>query len=721
MIDPKRNPRNHWIMVVNCGLIMTLLLAACGKATETDFKQWSVYGGDKGANRYSALDQIDRSNVDQLEMAWTYHTGDKRESPRFSVMECNPIVVDDVMYVTSAGLKVIALRANSGEVIWRFDPFEGREFFSVNRGVTYWEDGDDRRILLTAGPQLLALNAQTGRLIEDFGQSGRVDLRQGLDTDIGGAMMAVSTPGMIYEDLIILGSSVGEGPQPAAPGHIRAYNVRTGERAWIFHTIPHPGEYGYDTWPPDAWERVGAANAWGGMSMDEQRGLVFLGTGSASFDFSGTDREGQNLFANSVVALRASTGERVWHFQVVHHDIWDYDLPTPPSLVTLNQGGELVDAVVQVTKMGMLFVLNRETGEPLFPVEERPVPASTLEGETTWPTQPFPLKPPPFTRQVLTEAEVTNISSKSHDYILDRIRQLDPGKIYTPLSERGTIVFPGYHGGANWGGGAFDPGSGRFYINANEIPMVATMERLVVDPVSSSALSAGEAIYEKNCVACHGQGGEDQPPVYGSLDVIRQNLIKSQLAQLLAEGKGNMPPFSKLNENEVDALYAFLSGIRRPSGDQPSYPYPYVFGGYQRFVDLEGFPAIEPPWGTLTAIDLNQGEMVWQIPLGELAELSGRGVPPTGTENVGGPIVTAGGLIFIGATKDDKFRAFDKDTGILLWETTLPAPGGATPATYSVNGKQYVIIAAGGGRGRRVRGREDRKVGDAFVAFTLPE
>ncbi|MEE9166729.1 MAG: PQQ-binding-like beta-propeller repeat protein [Candidatus Neomarinimicrobiota bacterium] len=701
--------------------LFTLVSLSCEIKKENPYTEWRMYGGDPEGSRYSDLDQINRSNVHQLQVAWVYHTGDKRDDPP-STIECNPIVVDGVMFVTSPSLKVIALDPVTGEMIWTFDPFEGEMAKGISRGVTYWEDGDDKRVLFTAGSRLYALDAETGRPIPDFGDSGTVDLRKGLDRDITGLSIGATTPGIIYNNLIILGSSVGEGPQPAAPGHVRAFDARTGDRMWIFHTIPHPGEFGYETWAEDSWKTAGGANNWGGMTLDQKRGLVFIATGSPSFDFYGGDRHGKNLFANSIVALKATTGERVWHFQTVHHDLWDSDLPCPPNLVTVDPdgSGRPIDAVSQVTKTGNVFLLNRDTGEPLFTVEERPVPSSDLEGEEAWPTQPIPLKPPPFARQAYTEDEVTDISPEAHEFILRRFKEARGGEIFVPPSQEGTIVFPGFHGGANWSGASFDPTTGILYVNSNEIPWIVTMKKVISDQGASPA-PAGEDIYRIYCASCHGLDREqDDLPTFSSIQIIKRNIPESEILQLIDHGQGQMPAFQNLSDQEKDALVAFLSGKEEQIGPEIKYPYPYLFTGYHRFIDQDGYPAVKPPWGTLNAINLNTGEIVWKVPLGDVPELVDRGLSPTGTETFGGCVVTAGGLVFIGATKDEKFRAFDKDTGEMLWETSLEAGGMATPCTYEVAGKQYVVIAAGGGAGKRARGKLDKKSGDAYVAFALP-
>jgi len=589
-------------------------------------REWRTYGGNLAGMRYSPLAQINQSNVSKLQVAWTYHTGDARTKPSTSI-ECTPLVVDGVMYLTTAQLKLCALDATTGKLLWQYDPFEGVEEDvprGVNRGVAYWEDGNDRRIFFVARARLMAFEAKTGKPVLDFGQGGSVDLTRGLGRDLHGLTYDVTSPGIIYKDLIILGSACGEGPEPAAPGHVRAFDVRTGVMTWIFHTIPRPGEIGNETWDSDAWRTAGGANDWGGMTVDEQRGWVFLATGSAAFDFYGGLRVGQDLFANCVIALDAATGRRIWHYQVVHHDLWDRDLPCPPTLVTLNLNGKRVDAVVQPTKFGQLFVLERETGKPLFPVEERPVPASDLPGDKAWPTQPQSAKLPPYSRQVFAEDDLTNISPDAHAQALATFKQLRTG-MWQPPGLQDTLIFPGFDGGANWGGGSFDPSTGWFYINSHDEPWI-------------------------------------------------------------------------------------LKLVPAPEGSD----YPLTHTGYNRFLDAEGYAAIKPPWGNLTAYNLNKGEIAWQVTLGEFKELTARGIPPTGTQNIGGSVVTAGGLVFIAATQDEKFRAFHKTTGKLLWETDLPAGGYASPCTYEANGKQYVVIAAGGG------GKPRTRSGDAYVAFALP-
>ena len=675
---------------------------------------WPAHGGNAGHTQFSPLDQINTGNVARLAVAWVHHTGDARPDDR-SQIQCNPIVVGPVLYGTSAGLKAFALDAATGRELWTFDPFAGpgERPIGVNRGVMYWEDGDDRRILFGAGSHLYALEARTGRPVAAFGRAGRVDLREDLGRDVTGLHLVSTTPGVVWRDLVIMGMRVGEGPAPAAPGHIRAYDVRSGRLRWTFHTIPWPGEAGYETWPEDAWKRVGGANAWSGISLDAERGVVFAPTGSAAYDFWGGNRLGANLFANCVLALDAATGKRLWHYQVVHHDLWDRDLPAAPILLSLRRGGHKIDALAQITKSGHIFLLDRQTGQPLLPVGEEPVPPSDLDGEKTWPTQPLPVKPPPFARQRFTEDEVTDRTPEAHREVLARLRGLRTGRQFIPPSRPGTVIFPGFDGGGEWGGAAVDPATGTLYVNSSEMAWVLTM----VDVPARASAPGGERVYLQYCASCHGldRGGAPQQAAPSLLDA-GHRFPSADLITLLEKGKGTMPSFAFLPHGEKQALVAFLRGENAPAGqdeEEAEAGVPYTSTGYNRFLDSEGYPAVKPPWGTLNAIDLVRAETVWRVPLGEYAELTRRGIPPTGTENYGGPVVTAGGLVFIAASRDEMFHAFDKRTGRLLWQARLPAGGYATPSTYEVGGRQYVVVAAGGGK-------MGTRSGDAYVAFALP-
>ena len=693
---------------------------------------WPVALGDPGQRHYSGLTQIHTGNVSRLVPAWTYRCGDASPQNR-SQIQCNPVIVDGVLYATTPTLQLVALEAATGAERWRFDPFAGipgNNALGVNRGVVFWRHGEDQRILYTAGQFLHAVDATTGKRIPGFGREGRVDIREGLDRPVEEQFVLGNTPGALYRDLLILPTRVSEGPGPASPGHIRAYDVRSGKLVWIFRTIPHPGEFGYETWPPDAWKTAGGANCWAGMAMDEARGIVFVPTGSAAFDFWGGDRIGENLFANCLLALDAATGKRLWHFQAVRHDLWDRDFPAPPTLVTVQHGGRTVDAVAQTTKSGHVYLFERESGKPLFPIEERPVPRSDLVGESAWPTQPVPTKPPPFARQFFSEDIVTDRTPEARAAVFARWRQVLPHQPWLPPSTNGTIVFPGFDGAAEWGGAGFDPASGLLYVNANEMPWILQMVPTAAVGGQGN-LGTPEQFYSAVCAACHGadrqgEAGRNIPP----LTKVGEKLKEDDIVQLLATGRGNMPSFSFLAEPERRGLARLLLGLptaSKPPAEEANaerHPEParsaalirspYGHTGYNRWTDPQGYPAVKPPWGTLSAIDLNRGEIAWQVPLGEVPELRALGVPPTGTENYGGPVVTAGGLVFIAASKDERLRAFDARTGDVLWQASLPAGGYATPSTYAVNGRQFVVIACGGGK-------LGTKSGDAYVAFALPQ
>ncbi len=671
---------------------------------------WEAYGGGPDQSHYSRLDQINIKNVSALETAWTYETGDAFQG---SEMQCNPIVIDSVLYATSPKLRVIALDAATGSLRWSFDPLEGNVPGKIrNRGLTYWAEGDDRRILVPAPNRLYALDAATGRLIPGFGDKGSVDLRQGLGRDPETINVTPTTPGIIYKDMIILGGATSE-DLPAAPGDIRAFDVRTGRLRWSFHTIPHPGEFGYETWPKEAWTYSGAANNWAGMALDVKRGLVFVPTGSAAFDFYGANRVGNDLFADTLLALKADTGERVWHFQGVKHDVWDRDFPAPPNLVTVRRGGRLVDAVAQITKSGHVWLFGRETGTPLFPIEYREAPASDIDGEVLARTQPLPSLPPPFARQVLTEQMLTKRTPEAHEAAVQRFHKLRSAGQWAPPSFQGTIVFPGFDGGAEWGGAAFDPETGLLYVNANEMAWIL---RVVPRPPARKRTSARN-LYLRECADCHLEDRTGSPPQFPSLVDIGSRRKESEVAAVIRNGASRMPPFGRLGDAAVVALTSFLMTnedkevIRSEQTTAPGLR--YTTDGYNKFLDPDGYPAVEPPWGTLSAIDLSKGEFAWQVRFGEFPELAAKGTRNTGTENYGGAVVTAGGILFIGATNHDrKFHAYDKLTGKLLWETTLPAAGNATPATYQVDGRQFVVIAAGGGK-------SGAPSGGRYVAFAL--
>ncbi len=622
-------------------------------------------------------------------------------------------MINGTLYSTTPKLNVVALNAATGKMLWRFDPNQSEPVVSKmrNRGLNYWSDGVNSRIYFASRQYLYSLDARTGKPDTSFGNNGRIDLRDDLREPK--YMVSLTTPGVVYQDLLIIGSLTSE-TLPTAPGDIRAYDVRSGKLRWSFHTIPHPGEFGYDTWPKDAWKYSGSANNWSGLALDEARGIVFVPTGSAAFDFYGANRIGDNLFANSLIALNARTGARVWHFQDVHHDIWDRDFPTPPTLVTVKQNGRSIDAVAQATKQGVVYLFDRQTGKPLFPIEEKAYPASDIEGEVTAKTQPYPLKPEPFARQKLTEDMLTTRTPEAHAAVLKEFRTLRSDGQFIPGSRQGTIIFPGFDGGAEWGGSAFDPETGLMYVNANEMPWIL---RMIEQPAPGTRVT-GKSLYAANCAACHKADLSGGPPEFPSLLGLKGKMPERDVVSLLKSGSGRMPSFAHLGQPAINAIAGYvLDGKDTQLYGQQNAAFfmRYLNDGYTRFVDPDGYPAVQPPWGTLNAINLNSGTIAWKTPLGEYPELAKAGVRNTGSENYGGPVVTAGGLVFIGATNfDNKFHAFDKATGKLLWETTLPFAGNATPAVYEVGGREYVVIAAGGGKSKAASG-------GMIIAFALPK
>lgn len=703
---------------IRCTALLSMLSSMALQAADPKASQreWQTYNGDYGGTHYSELDQINRSNVKQLEVAWTWRTGDVG-----STIECNPIIVDGVMYATTPRLHVAALNAATGELLWRFDPWDGARRGGLNRGVSYWTDGKgDQRVFHSAGDYLYALNARTGKPIPGFGQSGRILHKSGFDTDVFYLSVGNNTPGMVWKDLLILGSTTGEGPNPTAPGHIRAFDVRTGERKWIFHTIPHPGEFGYDTWAPDSWTKVGSANVWSGFTLDHERGIVFMGTGSPANDKWGGNRPGSNWFGNSTLALNADTGERIWHFQAVHHDLWDYDLPTPPVLGKLKRDGTVIDCVVQPTKMGHLFVLNRETGEPLFPVEELPVPQSDIPGEVSYPTQPFPPAEFRLTKQGFTVDDVTDLNPAATAKVLKDLEEIHPAPLFTPPSLQKKAVLPQFNGGMEWGGSAFDPEDNIVIVNtSNEAEWTNMRPSKPKDRISLNDL--GKQTYQGVCSFCHGTSSPVNP-ASPTLENVSERLTQAQVLELMETGRGQMPSFAGFSDLEKRAVVAFLYGEGRGEMMEAkdlelsfANEIPYVMTGHHDWRDPDGFPVNKRPWGQLHAVDLDEGKVKWSVPLGTYPKLEAKGEPPTGTFNIGGPAVTKGGLVFIGAAMDERFHAYDKDTGELLWEYQMKFGGYATPSVYEVDGRQYIVIAAGGG------GKTFTKAGDMYYAFALPE
>ncbi|RYY30099.1 MAG: c-type cytochrome, partial [Chitinophagaceae bacterium] len=650
-----------------------------------------------------------------------------------SQIQCNPIVVNDVLYGTSPQMKLFAIDASTGKEKWKFNPFDTlrgdkRGFFIHNnsRGLTYWDDDkNDKRIYYTAGSHLYCINADTGIPVKAFGDSGKIDLHDGLGRDVKTLFVTATSPGIVYKDLLIMGTRVHEGAE-AAPGHIRAFDLRTGKQKWIFHTIPQPGEKGYESWEdPGAYKVIGGANAWGGLSLDKERGIVFAGTGSANYDFYGGMRKGDNLFANSVLALDAAGGKYIWHFQYIHHDVWDRDLPAPPVLVTINRDGKKKDAVAITTKTGNVFVFERENGKPVFDIIEKQVPTYTdLKGEQLSATQPYPVKPLPFMRQVITEKDLNHLlPDSSYQDIKKRWAGLRNDHMFNSPSLQGTLEFPGLDGGAEWGGPSYDPQTGILYINSNEVGwVVKAVENKKSNLVNETIASAGKRLYQTNCMVCHGanrQGSANFPGLEG----LQAKYSPGAFDTLLLTGRRMMPGFGQLNTAQRNAIATFILNIKEQRNslfkdtstnkNDRYFSLPYTMSGISKFVSKEGYPAIAPPWGTLNAIDLNTGEYVWKKPLGNEP-----GFPfakeQTGTESYGASVITAGGLLFIAATKDGMFRAFNKTDGNLLWETKLPAPGYATPSVYEIDGRQFVVIACGGGKMKT-------RSGDSYVAFALPD
>jgi quinoprotein glucose dehydrogenase len=695
-------------------LIIALSIGALAADPDLPFRDWPAVG-NAGGLRYSPLRQINRENVQKLRKVWQFDSHDEYDG---SEMQCNPLVVDGVLYATTPRLRVIALDAATGKLLWDFDLHRGEKVSGKqrNRGLSYWTDGKrDQRLYVGLDDYLYALDLRSGKPVDSFGTSGRIDLHDGLGDRAKGMTVRATSPGVVFKDLLIQGTLVAE-DLPAAPGHIRAFDVRTGKLRWMFKTIPGPGELGYDTWPKDAYTRIGGANSWAGLTVDAERGIVFVPTGSAAFDFYGANRHGDNLFANCLLALNAATGERLWHFQFVHHDVWDRDLPTAPTLVRVQKDGKAIDAVAQITKSGFIWLFDRQSGKPLNRYEEVKVEASDVDGEELSAKQPLPLEPKPFSRQQLTADMLTNRTPEAHAWAVAALAKLRSGPQFTPPSKQGTIVFPGFDGGGEWGGGTYDPETGMFYINANEMAWVLRL----VPRTAATGTQTGRTLYARNCSGCHKPDMSGSPPEFPSLKDLGQRVSRERVVTVVNKGAGRMPGFAHLGGASVDAIVQLLmTGENKTVGgaehEHKAGPTPLKYGidGYNRFLDPDGYPAIAPPWGTLNAINLNTGEYAWKQPFGELPALVEKGIRNTGSENYGGSVVTAGGLLFIGATNyDRKFRAFDKSNGKLLWETMLPAAGNATPAVYQVKGKQFVVIGAGGGK-------SGAPSGGSYVAFAL--
>jgi quinoprotein glucose dehydrogenase len=715
--------------------LIAILQSACKNENSTDYTAWKYYNGTPGALKYSSLKEIDTLNISSLKPIWTYQTGDADTAAR-SQIQTNPIVINGVLYGISPQLKLFALKAENGKEIWVFDPTKewkngpaDRASFHnmINaRGLCYWTDNKgEERLFYTVGSFTIAIDAKTGKPVTSFGEGGAIDLHQNLGREVSDLIVVNTSPGVIYNDLLILGTRVDEN-SPAAPGHIRAYDVRTGKMIWIFHTIPQPGEHGYDTWEDkNAYKYAGGANVWSGFSLDEKKGVIFAGTGSAAYDFYGGNRKGSNLFANCLLAIDANTGKRKWHFQFIHHDVWDKDLPTPPVLTSLERDGKSVDVVIQTTKNGQIFVFDRENGKPFFPIIETKVPTnSDLVGEKPWPTQPIPSLPEPFSRQKLTKSEINPyLDGEERTWVEEKMATLRYGHAFVLPGKTPSLIYPGFDGGGEWGGSAVDPQEDILWVNSNEMPWIMEMKAVKKKEVRNETIyAAGKRLFEEQCAVCHGENkkGLGNNP---SLENITSRYNQSALTTLLNSGRRMMPSFKRLPDAEKEAIASYLLAL--PNGKQAyvengkrkesAYDQvPYKMAGYNKFLTPKGNPAISPPWGSLNAINLKTGKLLWKVPLGEYPELKKKGVPPTGTENYGGPVVTAGGLVFIAGTPDKMFRAFNKMNGKLVWSYELPFAAFATPAMYKIGDKQFITIACGGGKLKSTSG-------DAYVTFAIPD
>lgn len=702
--------------------IPLLLLLGC--SPDGGNEQWLTTTGTNEGLRYARSGDITPGNVDQLKVAWEYDTGDS--ITKGLTIPTTPLMVNGVLYGVSPNQRLFALDARTGEEQWVFTPPDSTARGSI-RGLAYWEDeaGNEKRLFYATGPKLHAIDALTGTAVATFGNGGHIDLRADMDGPYEKSWMSGNAAPIIYKDLLITGMRVSEG-EDAAPGHIRAFDVHTGKRRWIFHTIPHPGEKGHETWEDvDAWKRVGGANNWAGMALDEKRGIVYIPLGSATPDFYGRRRKGENLFANCLLALDANTGSYLWHFQTVHHDIWDRDLPAHPNLVTIRKDGKSIDAVVQITKSGYAFVFDRVTGESLFPIEEVPVLPSDLPGEEAWPTQPVPTLPEPFARQHFGPADVSDRTPDIHRELLDEFYRYRSGNAFIPPSLQGSWIFPGFDGGGQWSGAAVDPETQVLYVGSTELPWRLQM-------IPNPALQGGEArtlkeqghlVYMKSCASCHGEDQRGIGSAFPGLMGLQERMTAQEARLVIENGRNMMPAFKGiLTDADQTALLTYLMDLedkeaipqqteqRGPLEGRDAIP-EYILNGYQRFLDRDGYPGIKPPWGTLNAVDLKSGKLLWKVPLGNFEELGME--EDTGTEIYGGPVVTKGGVLFIAGTQDEKIRAFDKRNGKVLWEHKLPAAGFASPAVYTVDGKQFVVIAAGGGK-------LGMRSGNTYIAFSLP-
>jgi quinoprotein glucose dehydrogenase len=670
----------------------TDLTAANGWPAAADLKQWSRSLGGPTSDRYSALNEITRANVAQLQVAWTWRAGDGGGD-----MQCNPIVVDGVLYTPTPGRSVAAIDAATGKELWRTDlglKKVGGYEVPARRGLLYWPGTTTipARLYFPGGRRVIALEAKTGARVVSFGDQGSMVLPAG--STAGGAL---------YKDVLVI---------PGFDRDIYGFDVISGKALWTFNTTPKAGQPGGDTWtsePP-----YNAANCWGGMALDESRGIAYITTGSPKPNFNGSEHLGDNLYCNCVLAVKADTGAYLWHFQEIRHDIWDLDMAAPPNLVTVTHDGKRVDAVAAVSKLGNTLLLDRVTGKPLFPVRLRRAPVSTLPGEQTSAYQPDIELPEPFLRIPIRREDLTDRTPAAKLFVEQLTARAAFGW-FEAFTEAKPTVFSGTHGGAEWTGAAVDLPSGRLYVSINHQPHIITVFR-DDDPPPAKPMSAGEQLFLQFCAACHGPdrtGLGVAPPLRG----LRHRLDDAAVRALWKSGRNLMPPAPPMTAEQSQALLDFLMardrGASPTKADAAALPR-YSFNGYRKLLDQDGYPGIKPPWGTLACIDLNSGRKLWQVPLGEFPELTKAGMPKTGTENFGGPSVTAGGLVFCSGTKDNRIRAFDSDSGAELWSAELPYHGSTMPTIYEAGGRQFVVIPATGGG--KIGGPE----GDAWVAFALP-
>lgn len=674
-----------------------VLIFSCEGPSRLPDRDWAAFGHDLSNSKFADLDDINLKTVNSLQPVWYYE--DPR--PNGGSVLFNPLVVQGRMYAFTPTNSLVCLNARTGESIWEFFP-DRTSVQTWIKGITYHRKDMPRDdvLLFVFGETLYSVNASNGSLTKDFGTKGKVDFYEGLSIEAerrSQVHVTVNAPGVVYGDLFIVGSKVPD-ELPSAPGDIRAFNVNTGALEWVFHTIPKKGEFGADTWPENARENNGGANCWGGMALDPERGIVYVPTASPSFDFYGADREGTNLFANCLLALDAKTGERIWHFQTTHHDLWDRDNGSPPNLVSVLHEGAMIDAVALVTKMGYVFLFDRETGDPLFPIEEIPVDTlSIMPGERPWPTQPIPTKPDPFARQGFREEFYSTLTPEINQEIREDIKRNNYSTgIYQPPSLNGSIILPTAHGGANWGGASFNPRSKVLFVNSSDLPWILKLTE--IEGLRQDNDLGGRELYQKYCGSCHGaekRGTNYGPGIEGRMD----SYTVGELEEFLKRGAEPMPSFKHLPQVQINAIISYLKEIevgdlQGADGSQPDsgYSQPYGFSGYNFYLDKNGNPAIEPPYGTLTAIDLNKGEILWQSPLGEDENLAKQGISNSGLFNRGGGIATSGGLIFIAATADRMLRAFDQKNGKEVWKTKLPGSGYSIPSTYRIDGIQYLTV-----------------------------